>query len=367
MRHVTQRVHVSAERPYDVVIGSGLQEQVLELVGRADRVALVCSTAMGELAAGYREALEATGTTAHVLTVPDAEQAKTADVLTRCWDALGEWRFTRSDVVLGVGGGAVTDLAGFVAATWLRGVRLVSVPTTLLGMVDAAVGGKTGINTAAGKNLVGAFYEPAGVVCDLDRLVTLPRADLRAGLAEVVKCGFIADPEILAELEPYSSSGTLPDPTDPVLAELVQRAVAVKAAVVSADLREATSSGTTVGRELLNYGHTLAHAVERREAYRWRHGDAVSVGLVFAAELARHTGLLADEVADRHAQVLAGLGLPVRYDPDAFDELVTAMGMDKKARGSTLRFIVLEGLGRARVLAGPAPDLLRTAYGAMHP
>jgi len=228
--------------------------------------------------------------------VPDAEAGKAIGVAADCWDRLGAAGFTRTDAVVGVGGGAVTDLAGFVAACWLRGVRAVQVPTSLLGMVDAAVGGKTGVNTAAGKNLVGAFHPPAGVLCDMSTLDTLPAVDLVAGLAEVVKCGFIADPAILDLVEE--------DP-DRHLRELTERAVRVKADVVSADLRE---SGL---REILNYGHTLGHAIERHEGYGWRHGHAISVGLVYAAALGRLSGRLDEPTASRHRAVLAGLGLPV--------------------------------------------------------
>nr|BFE69651.1 hypothetical protein GCM10020092_029520 [Actinoplanes digitatis] len=182
-------------------------------------------------------------------------------------------------MVVGVGGGAVTDLAGFVAASWLRGVRWIPVSTSLLGMVDAAVGGKTGVNTAAGKNLVGAFHPPAGVLCDLGALETLPADDLVAGLAEVVKCGFIADPAILDLVEGDPAAAV--DPRSPVLRELVERAIRVKAHVVGNDLRE---SGL---REILNYGHTLAHAIEKNENYGWKHGHAVAVGVVYAGELSR--------------------------------------------------------------------------------
>jgi 3-dehydroquinate synthase len=227
-------------------------------------------------------------------------------------------------------------------------------------MVDAAVGGKTGINTAEGKNLVGSFYEPAGVLCDLDLLATLPRPDLVAGLAEVIKCGFIADPEILTRLEADPAEATRPD--SPVLRDLIERAIRVKARVVSADLRESTSTGSEVRRELLNYGHTLGHAIERREGYRWRHGAAVSVGLVYAAELARLAGRLDQQTADRHAEILTLVGLPTRYAGDAFSDLLATMALDKKTRGSTLRFVILTGLAQAEILAGPSEDLLRAAY-----
>ncbi|SDS69662.1 3-dehydroquinate synthase [Friedmanniella luteola] len=355
------RITVSAERPYDVLVGHGLLGELPGLLGPdVQRVALIHPPTLIRLAASATQVLETAGYEVVRLDVPDAEAAKTATVAASCWSVLGNAGFTRSDAVVGLGGGSTTDLAGFVAATWLRGVRLVTVPTSLLGMVDAAVGGKTGINTPEGKNLVGAFYEPAGVLCDLDSLTTLPPADLVGGLAEVIKCGFIADPAILTLVE--TSPDACRTPGSPELRELVERSVRVKAEVVSGDLRESTSVGGRVGRELLNYGHTLGHAVERREHYRWRHGEAVSVGLVFVAELARRAGLIDDALAARHAAVLSSVGLPVRYEAGAFDELLVTMGLDKKTRGSTLRFVVLNGLASAEILAGPSEDLLREAY-----
>lgn len=368
MPEVTRRtpttIEVRAEQPYEVLVGNGLLDELPALLGSGvQRVAVIHPPTLIGLAASVVHLLTSAGLSCVRIDVPDAEAAKTAEVAARCWSVLGQAGFTRSDAVVGVGGGSTTDLAGFVAATWLRGVRLVQVPTSVLAMVDAAVGGKTGINTPEGKNLVGAFYEPAGVLCDLDVLATLPPSDLVGGLAEVVKCGFIADPEILALIESDPVAARTAD--SPVLRELVERSVQVKADVVSADLREATSVGQQVGRELLNYGHTLGHAIERRESYRWRHGEAVSVGLVFAAQLARQSGLLDEATAQRHARALTSVGLPVRYDPGAFDELVTTMGLDKKTRGSTLRFVVLNDLASAEILSGPDPALLRAAYEAV--
>jgi 3-dehydroquinate synthase len=229
----------------------------------------------------------------------------------------------------------------------------VPVATSLLGMVDAAVGGKTGVNTAAGKNLVGAFHPPAAVVCDLDTLVGLPAVDLVAGLAEVVKCGFIADPAILGLIEAEPAAAR--DPASPVLRELVERSVRVKADVVSADLKE---SGL---REVLNYGHTLAHAIEKVEGYRWRHGHAVSVGLVYAATLGHAAGRLDEATAVRHRSVLELLGLPVRY-AGAWPELLATMRVDKKARGARLRFVVLDGLAQPSILDGPTDELLAEVY-----
>jgi 3-dehydroquinate synthase len=358
------RIPVSAEQPYDVLVGHDLLDELPALLGAdVQRVALIHPPTLAGPAASVTSVLTGAGFQVVPVQVPDAEAAKTAAVAASCWSVLGNAGFTRSDAVVGLGGGSTTDLAGFVAATWLRGVRYVSVPTSLLGMVDAAVGGKTGINTAEGKNLVGAFYEPAGVLCDLDSLTTLPPADLVGGLAEVIKCGFIADPAILSLVE--SSAVACRTPGSAVLRELVERSVRVKATVVSGDLRESTSIGGQVGRELLNYGHTLGHAVERREQYRWRHGEAVSVGMVFVAELARRAGLIDSSLAARHASVLTSVGLPVSYDPDAFDDLLVTMGLDKKTRGSTLRFVVLDGLASAQILAGPSEDLLRESYAAV--
>jgi len=246
-----------------------------------------------------------------------------------------------------------------VAAAWLRGVRWVPVATTVLGMVDAAIGGKTGINTAAGKNLVGAFHPPAGVLCDLASLGSLPAEELVPGLAEVVKCGFIADPVILdlIESDPDAATAAEPDVTSgSVLREIIERSIKVKARVVSEDLRE---SGL---RQILNYGHTLGHAIEKVEGYRWRHGQAISVGLVFAAELARQAGRLDDATANRHRAILTRLGLPVTYPAQAWPDLLEAMRVDKKARGAILRFVILEGLARPTILEGPSDEQLYAAY-----
>src|SRR5690606_21128913 len=261
-----------------------LADELPPLLGGAARAAVLHAPPLKEYAQRLADRLAAAGVAPHPLEIPDAEAGKTVAVAAECWDALGAAGFTRTDLVVGVGGGAATDLAGFVAAAWLRGVRWVAVPTSLLGMVDAAVGGKTGVNTAAGKNLVGAFHPPAAVIADLVVLETLPPAELTAGLAEVVKCGFIADPAILELIEADPAAAA--DPRGTVLPELVRRAVEVKARVVSADLRE---SGQ---REVLNYGHTLGHAIEQVEGYRIRHGEAVAVGLGYAAGLARLAGRL---------------------------------------------------------------------------
>lgn len=352
-------IRVEGDAPYDVLIGRNLLGALPTVLGPSvRRVLVVHPAALATSADAVRDDLLAHGYEAFLAEVPNAEEAKTAQVAAFLWQVLGQADFTRSDAVVTLGGGATTDLGGFVAATWLRGLRVVHVPTTLLAMVDAAVGGKTGINTAEGKNLVGAFHPPAGVLCDLAALESMPRHDFVAGLAEVVKCGFIADARILELVE--GNVELLTDPvaaaSSPVLLELVERAVAVKARVVGEDLRESDL------REILNYGHTFGHAIEQVERYQWRHGAAVSVGMVYVAELARLAGRLSDDVVDRHRSVLTALGLPVTYRGDRWEQLLAAMRRDKKTRGDLLRFVVLEGLERPVRLEGPDPVLLAAAY-----
>lgn len=342
--------------PYEVLVGHQLLGELPQLIGdRARRVAVLHPEALAETGEAVRQDLADQGYEAIAIQLPNAEEAKTVEVAAYCWKALGQTGFTRTDVIVGIGGGATTDVAGFVAATWLRGVRWIAIPTTVLGMVDAAVGGKTGINTAEGKNLVGAFHPPAGVLCDLAALDSLPVNDYVSGMAEIIKAGFIADPVILdlVEADPEGAR----TPAGPHTAELIERSIRVKAEVVSSDLKE---SGL---REILNYGHTLAHAIEKNERYKWRHGAAVSIGMVFAAELGRLAGRLDDATADRHRSVLASVGLPLAYRGDQWPKLLENMKVDKKSRGDLLRFIVLDGIGKPTVLEGPDPAVLLAAYG----
>ncbi len=273
-------IPVAAEHDYEVVIGRGLLGHLPRMLQGATRVAVVHPGALRTSAEAIRDDLQDSGLDVTLVEVPEAEDAKTAEVAAFCWTVLGTAGFTRSDAIVGLGGGATTDLAGFVAATWLRGIRVVHVPTTLLAMVDAAVGGKTGINTEAGKNLVGSFWSPRGVLCDVNALQSLPRNDLLAGMAEVVKVGFTSDVSILDDVERDPAAAT--DADGDLLPDLIRRAVQVKADVVGQDFREtsATTGDGRIGREVLNYGHTFGHAVEQRERYRWRHGAAVAVGMM---------------------------------------------------------------------------------------
>jgi 3-dehydroquinate synthase len=349
------RIPVGGERPYEVVVGAGVLGELADLVGKeASTVVVIHSAGVGHIARPACHALADAGYRVHAEEVPDGEAAKQVTVAAQLWSRLAAQRVSRSDCIVGIGGGAATDLAGFVAATWLRGIRAVLVPTTLLGMVDAAIGGKTAIDIPEGKNLVGAFHAPAGVLADLASLATVPRADYVSGLAEVIKAGFISDPVILDLVEDDPEGATVPHGRH--ARELIERAVAFKAGVVAADFREAGL------RETLNYGHTLGHAIERVEEYRFRHGDAVAIGMVYVAELSRLAGRLDGRTAARHRSVLTSVGLPTAYRPGTWPELRPAMAVDKKARGARLRFVILDGLAQPAILEDPPEELLEQAY-----
>jgi 3-dehydroquinate synthase len=347
-------VTVQGTEPYDVYVGRGVFAGIPDLVGsEVRRVLIVHQPTLAALAEELRSSL-AEQYEVLLAEIPDGDAAKRVEVAAFCWQILGTANFTRSDAIIGFGGGAATDLAGFVAATWLRGVKLIQVPTTVLGMVDAAIGGKTGINTSEGKNLVGSFYAPYAVVADLNILAGLDRMEFLAGFGEIVKCGFIAEPEILDIIERDVTVAT--DPESEEFGRLVELSIGVKARVVGNDFREAGE------REFLNYGHTVGHAIEYAERFRWRHGAAVAVGMVFAAELARLAGRLSDDVVDRHRSILTSIGLPITYPIGRWNTLLSAMKRDKKARGDLLRFVILDGVARPTILAGPDESLLFAAW-----
>ncbi|MDO5374191.1 MAG: 3-dehydroquinate synthase [Corynebacterium glutamicum] len=354
-------VHVNGSSPYDVHIGSGLNELIVQRAAEsgAEQVAILHQPSMDDIASELDAALVAAGLKVLHLNVPDAENGKSLEVAGQCWDELGGAAFGRRDIVIGLGGGAATDLAGFVAAAWMRGVRVIQVPTTLLAMVDAAVGGKTGINTAAGKNLVGAFHEPDAVFIDTDRLATLPDAEIIAGSAEIIKTGFIADPEILRLYETDPAACLKKEVEGSHLPELIWRSVTVKGSVVGQDLKESSL------REILNYGHTFAHAVELRENFRWRHGNAVAVGMMFIANLSHKLGLIDAPLLERHRSILAAIGLPTSYEGGAFDELYNGMTRDKKNRDGNIRFVALTAVGEVTRIEGPSKQDLQSAYEAI--
>lgn len=342
---------------YVVTIGPDALQDLSAHVVQGRRVLIVAQPGREVLAQQVTDVVQTQGGEAHRASIPDAEGAKEIAVVAALWEQMGRADFTRSDLVVSIGGGAATDMAGFAAATWLRGIDVVHLPTSLLGIVDAAVGGKTGINTAQGKNLVGSFYPPAAVLCDPAWLTEMPGPDYAAGLAEVIKCGFIADPVILSLIEADPVAAT--SPSAPVALELITRAVQVKADVVTADLKESSL------REILNYGHTLAHAIELHESYRWRHGDAVAVGMVYAAELGVLAGRTPVGLAQRTRAILEQVALPTRYDAAPWSVIRAAMARDKKTRGSTLRFIVLEEVAAPRRLVAPRESDLSAAYSAL--
>jgi len=281
-----------------------------------------------------------------VLKTPEGEAAKTQEFLRKIWFECGEFGLTRSDCIIGLGGGSTTDLAGFAAASWLRGIAWHAIPTTLAGMVDAAIGGKTGINSEHGKNLIGAFHSPTSVIIDVDFLATLSERDFNAGMAEVIKAGFIADPNIL----------TLSLDAKENIGEIIWRSVKVKADVVSQDFKESKL------REVLNYGHTLGHAIEKHENYKLRHGEAVAIGLVFAAELSNISGKLSVQDVAKHREFLAKFNLPITYKSGELKELLEIMAGDKKSRGSNLRFIGLAKIGEPIWLESVTSDQLEQAY-----
>ena len=326
-------ISVTAERDYTVAIASPWTSSLVPLIQSRTRVAIIVSSGFSPDLAS----LQSLDCEVHIFTLPDGEEAKNPSTLLNVWNWLGAAGFTRSDVIVGIGGGAITDLAGFAAATWLRGIDWIAVPTSLAGMVDASIGGKTGINSDYGKNLIGAFHSPISVIIDVDFLQTLSLRDISAGMAEVIKCGFISDPEILKLALGCTSQTLLSDRE--LLIDLIYRAVMVKATVVSKDFKE------SFAREALNYGHTLGHAIEIHAKYQLRHGEAVAIGMVFVAELAAARGLIDASTVALHRDLLTKFNLPTTFERGAWSKLAPLLALDKKARGKTLRFVVLDAIG----------------------
>lgn len=343
-------IRVKAEHEYDVAIGCHWKDEVLQAISSHTRVALVYSNVMREQV----KELRSSDCEIHFFEVSDGESAKTAQTLNSLWNWLGAAGFTRSDLIIGIGGGTITDLSGFAAATWLRGINWIAVPTTVAGMVDAAIGGKTGINSDYGKNLIGAFHSPQKVLIDFSWLATLSDRDFAAGLAEVIKCGFIADEDILNSIDGKNVKEVRSD--EALVMDLVTRSVAVKAHVVASDFKE------SFNREILNYGHTLGHAIEIHSKYKLRHGEAVSIGLVFAAELAQIKGHLTPEIVELHRRILAGVGLPITYSRQAWQNLYPLLALDKKSRGNQLRFVAISNIGKTLRIEDSNESQLAAAY-----
>jgi 3-dehydroquinate synthase len=343
-------ITVNAERSYQVKLTNSWSKDLATLCEGRTRVAVIVSESYSPDLAELRNL----DSELHVFQVPDGEDGKSISTLTKIWNWLGAAGFTRSDLLIGIGGGAITDLAGFAAASWLRGMDWVAVPTSLAGMVDASVGGKTGINSDYGKNLIGAFHSPIAVIIDTDFLKTLSDRDFSAGMAEVIKCGFIADRKIL-DLAISHTVDTVRSNPD-VVSELIHRAVMVKAQVVSSDFKE------SFAREVLNYGHTLGHAIEIHAKYQLRHGEAVAIGLVYAAELAAARGLITATELDLHRSILVAFKLPITFDRQAWQKLAPLLALDKKSRGKTIRFVALSGIGSTVRLEDLTSTELDAAY-----
>ena len=316
---------VKAEREYQVAFDTPWRDAISEIISKHDKVLILVSENL--LALTWVN--EYSSPKVKVVTAPDGESGKSEEFLMQMWSECADFGLTRSDCIVAIGGGATTDLGGFVAATWLRGISWHAFPTSLAGMVDAAIGGKTGINSPSGKNLIGAFHSPDSVRIDITFLSSLPDRDFRAGMAEVIKCGFISDPEILKLALDAKSN----------IEELVHRSVEVKSKVMSTDFKESKQ------REILNYGHTLGHAVEKLEDYKLRHGEAISIGLMFAAQLSNVRGELDGEIVAKHKELLELFDLPTSYSRSALPALIDLMASDKKARGGQLRFIGLKAIG----------------------
>ena len=343
-------IKVTAEHNYEILIGVDWKSELNRLLAGRTRAAVIVSQDMqsrlGDLVTGDTEIF--------TFPVPDGESGKSSATLLQVWNWLGAAGFTRNDLVVAIGGGATTDFAGFAAATWLRGIDWVAIPTTVAGMVDAAVGGKTAINSEYGKNLIGSFHSPKAVLVDFSWLETLTDRDYSAGLAEVVKAGFIADGEILNLLR--GKSVTMIRKDNGAVKEIFTRAIAVKANVVSQDFKE------NFAREALNYGHTLGHAIELESRFSMRHGECVAIGMAFMAQLQFALGMITKELAQDHLDILENLGLPTSYKRGAWPILLANMSLDKKSRGKSLRFVTITGIGKTDRLENPDEKLLYSAY-----
>jgi 3-dehydroquinate synthase len=338
------------DRSYDILIGEGLLDAADTFAGlpRSSQALIVTNTTVGPLyTARLRQAIAPLHQRVLDVELPDGEQYKDWPALNQVFTKLLEEAADRKTVLYALGGGVVGDMTGFAAACYMRGVPFVQVPTTLLAQVDSSVGGKTAINHPAGKNMIGAFYQPLRVVCDLITLDTLPQRELLAGLAEVIKYGPIADAEFLGWLEAHMDALLARDRQ--ALKYAVQRSCEIKAWVVGQDEKE---SGL---RAILNYGHTFGHAIEAGLGYgEWLHGEAVGCGMVMAADLSARLGLIDEATSQRIQALIARTGLPVKGPALGADRYLELMQVDKKAEGGEIRFVVIGPLGQAGMR--PAPE-----------
>lgn len=347
------------DRSYAIQIGTGNLVELGALASHwcplAHAIIITDENVEQPHAAVAAESLSAAGANVDLLVVEPGEQTKCIDAANSLWDKLLELGADRKSVIVAVGGGVIGDLAGFVAASFTRGLTFVQVPTTLLAQVDSSVGGKVGINLAGGKNMVGAFWQPAGVLIDTSVLATLPEREYRAGLAEVVKYGVILDVDFFAYLETHVESLAARDPQ--VLEHIVMRSCRLKADMVEADEREQTGA-----RAVLNYGHTFGHALETVTGYgEYLHGEAVSIGMMCAARLAQRLGRVDDAFTARQRKLLSALGLPVEMPATDPEKLLAAMAHDKKVEHGQLRFVLPTTMGHVELTGGVGRDDVRAA------
>ncbi|MFO0840199.1 MAG: 3-dehydroquinate synthase [Phycisphaerae bacterium] len=346
-------------REYPIMVARGARSRWPEIIaefGAAPRICVIADARVYEL---HGERLKGVlSGNAIVLTVPPGEQNKSLASAQRLYDELARAEIRRGDLIVALGGGMVGDLAGFVAATWMRGIRFIQIPTTTEAAIDASVGGKTAVNHAAGKNLIGAFHQPIAVVIDTEFLDTLPERDFRAGLAESVKHAVTRDSEFLAWHEQNADAILAREPA--ALAHLIAWNCRIKAAVVATDERD---DGP---RQVLNHGHTIGHALEHVFGYALRHGECVALGMLVENELSRRRGLLDADVAQRIRVLLTRLGLPTRLDRgvDA-DAVLRACRMDKKNAGGRVRFVLLTGLGQTQRSADAQDAEITAALAAL--
>lgn len=347
------------ERSYPIQIGAGMLESVgngCKAAGLQGRALIVADSEVADLyASPIQEALSSSGLSVDTVVIPAGEASKNHTQLLRIYDAALAAGLERSSSIIALGGGVIGDLAGYAAATYLRGVRFVQLPTTLLAMVDSAVGGKTGVNLPQGKNLIGAFHQPALVVADIDCLATLPEREFAAGLAEVIKYGVIADPEILTVLEQHKCAELRGNPD--VMEHLVRRSCEIKADVVRRDEREGGL------RAILNFGHTLGHAIEQVGGYGERlHGEAISIGMVYAARLSERVRGFSPASTERLRQILEQVGLPTAYPDLPWEELMAAMQRDKKKQAGEVGFVLADELGSVQFGCIVPSDILRDVW-----
>jgi len=333
-------IKVKAEHNYEVEIGVQYSSAIKQVCSSHNKVLLLAPVSL------IKQYKLKESKNLFLLSTPNGESQKNSKFLELIWKKAASVGIERTDAIIGFGGGATTDVAGFAAATWLRGVNWYAIPTSLAGMVDAGIGGKTGINSAAGKNLIGSFYSPKKVFIDPDFLDSLPKRDISAGMAEVIKCGFISDYKILNLVQ----DDFLDYP------QLISRAVKVKADVVSKDFKESKL------REILNYGHTLGHAIEKDSKYKLRHGEAVSIGMVFAAELSKELTDLSQDAVSLHRELLANFNLPLTYGKSRWNSLSVLLMQDKKIKQSRLRFIGISKIGKPVWLEDVSLSTLAKVY-----